>query len=173
MAELIVETGSIISGADSYVSRASAVTFLDNFYGEYDEEAAAFLGVSTSKQNILLRRAAYDLDRKYRLHWKGIKIQQDQSLDWPRYDVVDEDGWWVPPDTVPLRVQRAQVEIAKRLAVDTAIFEDRDRGGLVQSEKVDVIAISYFASAPAATLFEGLDAVLKGLLKTENIITRA
>ena len=61
----------------------------------------------------------------------------------------------------------------KRLANGVAIFEDRDRGGRVKSEKVDVIAISYFDNAPSETLFEGLDATLKGLLRDENRVIRA
>lgn len=170
---LIVEDGSIVSNADTYISLADASTFLNNYYGEYDDEAAAFLGFGTSRQELILRRAAYDLDRKYRTRWKGFKRIQAQCLDWPRVDVVDEDDYDIPEDSIPRRLQRAQVEIAKRLAAGVAMFEDRDRGGRIQSEKVDVIAITYFANAPSETLFEGLDAVLKGLLRDENRIIRA
>lgn len=170
---LIVEDGSIVANADSYISLADAKSFLENYYSEYDDEAAAFLGYGTTRQEIILRRACYDLDRKYRKRWKGFKRVQTQALDWPRVDVADEDDYDVPEDSIPRRLQRAQVEIAKRLANEVAIFEDRDRGGRIQSEKVDVISVSYFANAPSETLFEGLDAVLKGLLKTENRLVRA
>lgn len=170
---LTIEDGSIVTGADSYISLADAKSFLEDYYSEYDDEAAAFLGFGTTRQEVILRRAAYDLDRRYRKRWKGFKRVQTQSLDWPRVDVIDEDDYDVPEDTIPRRLQRAQVEIAKRLANSVAIFEDRDRGGRVKSEKVDVISITYFDNAPSETLFEGLDATLKGLLAAENRIVRA
>lgn len=170
---LIVEDGSIVTNANTYISLANAKTFLEDFYGEYDTEAAAFLGFGTSRQELILRRAAYDLDRRYRKQWKGFKRVQDQALDWPRVDVADEDDYDVPEDSIPRRLQRAQLEIAKRLANDVAIFEDRDRGGRVKSEKVDVISITYFDNAPSETLFEGLEATLTGLLAKENRVVRA
>ena len=108
---LIVETGSIVVNADSYISQADAITFLDGYYGEYDEEAAAFLGLSSTRKDIILRRAAYDLDRKYALKYKGYKIVQTQELCGPRYNVVDEDGFEVPSTSIPRRIQRAQCEV--------------------------------------------------------------
>lgn len=170
---LIIEDGSIVANADSYINVADTITFLNSYYSEYDEEAAAFLGLSTSRQEVILRQSTYVLDRRYRERWKGYKNVQTQSLDWPRSDVNDEDGWAIPTDSIQRRILRAEVEIAKRVANSVDIFEDQSRGGRVQSEKVDVIAIAYFADAPSTTLFEGLDAVLKGLLKTENRIVRA
>lgn len=170
---LIVEDGSLVANADSYISLEDAQTFVENYYSEYDSDAAVFLGLSTGRQEVIARRATYDLDRKYRNRWKGFKRVQSQSLDWPRVDVADEDDYDVPEDSIPRRLQRAQIEIMIRLANEVAIFEDQARGGRIKSEKVDVIAVSYFANAPSTTLFEGLDAVLKGLLTTENRVVRA
>ena len=170
---LIVEDGSIVANADTYISLANAITFLTNYYGEYDAEAAAFLGYKTTRQELILRQATYTMDRKYRKRWKGYKRVQTQSLDWPRVDVVDEDDYDIPEDTIPRRLQRAELEIAKRIANDVAIFEDQSRGGMVKSEKVDVLQIVYMDGAPPETFFQGVDATLKGLLKSENKIVRA
>ena len=171
---LIVEDGSIVANADSYISVADATTFINNYLGgEYDEDSAAFLGLSTTRKEQILRKACYYLNIKYRTRWKGYKRFYSQSLDWPRADVQDEDDYDVPEDTIPRRLQRAQVEICVRLAAGDELFEDRSRGGLIQSETVDVISVSYFASAPAQTLFESLENCLKGLLKNEHRVVRA
>lgn len=170
---LVVEDGSIVANADTYISLMDTIAFLDGYYGEYDAEAAAFLGMSTGRQELIIRQAAYSLDRKYRLQFKGYKRVQTQSLDWPRTDVTDEDDYDVPEDSIPRRIQRAQVEITKRIANQVAIFIDQDRGGRVKSEKVDVIAVTYMEGAPSETLFQGVDAALKGLLQNENRIIRA
>lgn len=171
---LIVEDGSIVTNADSYISVDNATTFINDYLGgEYEDNAAAFLGLSSSRQEQVLRKAAWYLDMRYRTRWKGYKRFQSQSLDWPRTDVQDEDDYDLPEDEIPRRLIRAQVEIACLIAGGIAIFENREHGGLVQSEKVDVIAVSYFQSAPAQTLFEELEATLKGLLKNTRRIIRA
>jgi len=173
MARLTVEDGTLVTDANSYLSLADAKEFLEDYYGEYDSQAAAFLGYSEERQELILRQAAYDLDRKFRKLWKGFKRTQTQSLDWPRVDVQDEDDYDIPETSIPRRLQRAQCEVAKRLAASVAIFEDRERGGRIKSEKVDSIAISYFANAPSSTLFEGLESTLKGLLRRDNRVVRA
>lgn len=170
---LTVETGAIVSGADTYIDIADTTTFLEQVYGEYDDNAAAFLGLATKFQEQVLRKAAWFLNIRYRLKWKGFKVTSYQDLDWPRTDVQDEDDYDVPEDSIPAAVKRAQVEIAIRIANAVAIFADRDRGGLIKSEKVDVIAVTYFNSAPAQTVFEEIDATLRGLLKNEQRLIRA
>ena len=170
---LIVETGAVVAGADSYITSADASAFLDSVYSEYDTKASAYLGLSANRRDVILRQAAYALDRKYRKRWKGSKTVQTQSLDWPRYNVQDEDGLDVPSTTIPRRMQRAQCEIAMRIADGDDIFEDQAHGGRVKSEEVDVISTSYFADASTETVFEGVDALLSGLLENENRIVRA
>lgn len=171
---LIVEDGSIVTGADSYVTVAEATDFIENYLeGEYDIASAAFLALSSAQKETTVRRAAYDLNRKYRQHWKGYKVSYAQSMDWPRANVVDEDNYNVPSSSIPTVLKRAQIEFARKIASGIDVFSDQPRGGRTKSERVDVIAVEYFPNAPSGMVFEDVDYLLSGLLKMENKVIRS
>lgn len=49
------------------------------------------------------------------LSWKGRRATADQLLAWPRYGVVDEDGYLIDSTTTPVSVKNANAEFALRL----------------------------------------------------------
>lgn len=98
--------------SNSYVTVAAARTYFDDrLYGLKFREA------SEDDQTRALIQAASRLND---VHWLGIKSASDQSLAWPRYDVLKRDsafywsrGWDIyDPDAVPQFVKDAQCELA-------------------------------------------------------------
>ena len=141
---LIVETGAIIAGADSYVS----VTNCDTYHAARGN--AAWTGMDAVKEAALRKAAAY-LDGHYRNRWKGRKVEPTiQDLEWPRYDVcVSEAGpFFLDSDVIPRRVKDAQCELAL-IALSADLAPSVAAG--IKREKIDVLETEYFAGAPAGT----------------------
>lgn len=142
---LVVEDGTGLATAESYISAADAVTYATNIYGASD----TFVVASLTVQEIALRRAAQTLDAIYSERWKGIRIKGGQGLDWPRSSIFDDDGFAVASNSVPQGVQRAQVELARRLNAGTDPLSDEKRGGAVRRQTVGPISIEYMDRASA------------------------
>ena len=108
---LIVENGSNIANADSYISQADAVTLAAKYGWDFPDEAGS---------EIPLRNAALYLE-KYRNNYQGSKVYSDQSLQWPR-DPVYIDDVYNEPDVIPQALINAQVAIASAIHDGANIF---------------------------------------------------
>lgn len=98
---LIVENGQIIPNADSYVTRAEYITY------------AASRGVTvadTEATDVTLRKAAQFID-SHEANLKGIKVDRDQPMAFPRSGVYI-DGWFWNSEEIPRQVILAQLNIA-------------------------------------------------------------
>lgn len=98
---LIIETGQIIPNADSYVTRAEYITY------------AASRGVTvadTEATDVTLRKAAQFID-SHEANLKGIKVDRDQPMAFPRSGVYI-DGWFWNSEEIPRQVILAQLNIA-------------------------------------------------------------
>lgn len=156
---LIVETGAIIAGAESYVSAADATTY------HTARGNTAWTGTDAVKEAALLKAAAY-LDGHYCRRFKGEKYQPlDQNMQWPRIGVLI-DGFVLGIDVIPQRVKDSQCELALiALAADLA----PNVAAGVKREKLDVIETEYFAGAPAGTtVYTAVNNLLSDLLKPIN-----
>lgn len=156
---LTVETGQIISGAESYVSAADATTY------HAARGNAAWTGTDAVKEAALLKAAAY-LDGHYCNRFKGTKYQPlDQNMQWPRIEVVI-DGFVLDVDVIPQRLKDAQCELAL-IALSADLAPNVAAG--IKREKVDVLETEYFAGAPAGTtVYTAVNNLLADLLKPLN-----
>ena len=153
---LIVETGSIVSGAESYCTVAFANTYLANRgYTAWDA-----LDDTDAKEPALRKATDYML-AMFKGRWQGTIVDEDQALDWPRYDVI-VDGYYVAYDSVPLAVQKACAELAYR-ASTADLSPDLSQG--VLSESVGPISVTYDKSSPQRTRYRAIDAILSPYLK--------
>jgi hypothetical protein len=157
---LTVEDGTGLAAADSYISEANADAYAVARYGATDP----FAVLTTAQQEEKLRLAAQELDGEYLERLKGVRKTQLQGLAWPRKNVRDLDDYAVDADSVPVVVQEAQVEYARRITDGTDIHPDQERGGRVKREKIDVIDITYMDGAPASTIFDQVDRMMRSLL---------
>jgi len=154
---IIVEDGSGLSTAESYISVADASTYFSN-RGVTTWASIA----SDALREAALRKATDYMTATYRNRWEGFRYTEDQALDWPREGVV-RDSWAVGYDEVPIEVQRACAEFALK-AASAELQEDLTRG--VVREKIDVIEIEYDKNSPERTRYSFIDAMLAPFLNS-------
>ena len=132
MAGLIVEDGTIVSGANSYVSAAQARTYLDT------------RGILTTLTDGLLIRAA-DYINSFRGRFKGTKLTAvESSMQFPRSGVVI-DGQDLPNDKIPQVIPDAQIQTALEMFSNRdplATIEERP----VKKEKLGSLEVEYDTS---------------------------
>ena len=153
---LIVEDGSGKSDSESYISVADA----SNYHTVRGNTAWAALATDALRE-AALRRATDYMRQAYRSRWQGYKVNEDQALDWPRYD-VEVEGYAVDSDIVPTEVKNACAELAlKASAAD--LNPDLTQG--VLSEQVGSIQVTYDKASPQFTRYRAIDALLSPYLK--------
>lgn len=148
---LIVETGSIVAGANTYVSEAYADSY---FESRNNSEWAA---LSTEAKEAALLYATSWVDSRY--SWPGIIVDDSQALSWPRLGAYDVDLRSIPSTSIPSALLQAVCEAA--LAHVTEVLNTvRERGGGLAYAKVDVLEVSYFRGASAGRTFPYIDSIL-------------
>ena len=153
---LIVEDGSIVTGAESYISVADASTYHSN----RGNTAWASLSTDAIREQCL-RKATDFMRQAYRSRWQGYKVNEDQALDWPRYG-VEVEGYAVDSDIVPTEVKNACAELALK-ASSADLNPDLTQG--VLSEQVGSISVTYDKNSPQRTRYAAIDAMLAPYLK--------
>jgi len=141
---LTVEDGTGLAGADSYVSLSDA----DQYALDHGNPSTWSLLTESQKEE-KLRLAAQGLDLEYFGRWLGTRKETTQALEWPRSEVEDEDGNAVDDDSVPSRIQDAQVELALEFATGKSIH-----ASVASFPKVDRL-VARFTTGDANTLFRG------------------
>lgn len=155
---LIVETGSNVVGAESYLSVSDADTYHAN------RGNAAWAALTTTETEQALRKAT-DYMQTYRKRWKGYRSYATQPLDWPRRTILIDDSVlnsWIPYDSIPTEIKNACAELALRAAAGE-LAPDLERA--VASETVGPISTTYVQGAPQYTQYRAIDMMLRPLLK--------
>ncbi len=131
---IIVEDGSNVSYANSYVNLADARTLLQSLGQDLD------IDDETAEQQIL--NSARYIDA-FRAMYQGSKTTSDQSMQWPRSGVVVDDAH-IDSDTIPQDLIDAQIFAAYEYA-QGQILQPSSPGQSVQSEEVvGAVKVSYF-----------------------------
>lgn len=160
---LIVEDGSNVTGAESYISVADADTHHSNLGN------ASWATLTTTVKEQLLRKSTNYMVQTYRKQWAGVRKFSDQSLDFPRYDVPKFDspsGYGMYPDyyaddIVPGEVKVACAELALKAYTET-LAPDLDRA--TKREKVGVLEVEYDTNAVQYKRYRAIDNLLDPLL---------
>jgi len=153
---LICEDGSIVTGAESYCSVADASAY------HTARGNAAWAALTTDAlREAALRKATDFMRQVYRSRWQGYKVNEDQALDWPRYNVVVE-GYAVDSDIVPTEVKNACAELALKASA-AELNPDLTQG--VLSEQVGSISVTYDKASPQFTRYRAIDAIISPYLK--------
>ena len=130
---LIVENGTMVNGANSYVSDAD--------YVAYASARGYTIGAFGGAREIELIKAM-DYLESYRDQFKGTKVNRDQALQWPRVSVF-VDGFQIDSNSLPKELLKAQMELAYQ-----SISYDLSPSGTyqnVQSQQLGTLSISYFS----------------------------
>lgn len=137
---LIVEDGSIVTGANTYVTDAE--------YVAYAEARGKTIGAdATTREQELIK--AVDYLENYRDEFKGLKVERDQPLQWPRYSVW-LDSFQLNSNEIPIELKKAQME----LAVLSNSTDLTPSGTLenVSSQSIGDLSISYFSGGTYKTV---------------------
>ena len=157
---LVIESGGVVTGADSFATAAELVTYAENF--------GKTIPVEVPAQEALLRRAALQMDA---MPWKGRAVNRDQALAWPRAE-VKRQGWVLRLDEIPPQIKAGQMALAAEIHADDLVAPETKTGAVV-SETVGPISTTFAVasksvSRPAAT--RQSYAQFTGLLESSNQI---
>lgn len=144
---IIVEDGSVVANANSYVSEAELTAF------------ATARGVTlTTDEEVLLISA---MDYIESLQYKGFKLTRDQYLQWPRSYVV-VDGWGIDSDTIPQELKNGLMQCA--IAIDQGNNPLQDAPRSTKREKVGELEVEYMDNASSVVINKKILTSLQKLL---------
>lgn len=152
---LIVEDGTGLATAESYVSVADASTRL------------AALGMTnwatleTAEMEQALRRATQFMEQRYSSKWRGTRLTRDQALSWPRYGAIVH-GFDLASNTVPTTIANTCADLALKAAAGD-LAPDLERG--VIREKIGPIETEYDPYGPKTKQFQSIDMALAPYLQ--------
>lgn len=136
---LTVETGAIVSGANSYVSRADAIAYAAN--------RGVTLADSTATDAMLIK--ACDYLESFANRYKGVPVDRDQPLAWPRYDAVIEGFSW-SSDEIPRQVINAQLAVLLEINAGDDPFNPTPTVGPVTEKTVSGAVTVRYASGTSS-----------------------
>ena len=129
---LIVEDGSIVTGANTYVTLAEVKTYADARGLTYPDDTQL-------EKNIIL-----STDYLQSLCYQGMQVEPTvQPLKWPREDVWIY-GVELPSDSIPNDLKNAQIEAALAQGSQSLLNDGSDTGENIKKEKTDMIETEYF-----------------------------
>jgi len=160
---LIVEDGTVVVGAESYLTVSAADTYHAN------RGNTAWTDLDTPVKEQSLRKATDFMVQNYRTRWAGYRFNVSQPLDWPRAWVPIRDvpsGYgafsaFVSNIIVPDAVKNACAELALKAA--TAELAP-DLSQVVTREKIGPIEVDYQPYSPQQKRYVAIDGMLALLL---------
>jgi len=154
MPTIKVEDGTLVDGANSYVSLSDAETYaIDR--GLWEENSTSGSDLEKTRQIALIRAT----DWLNSLDWKGIPVN-DREMAWPREGVFVHSKE-MASNVVPSSVKTACIEACVAITNGTDFFEEHEYAGKVTSRSVTVgpITESYSYGAGGASIVPRRDAI--------------
>lgn len=127
---LIVEDGSGVPGANSYVTIEEA--------REYAASRGISFPANDAELEVLLVNG-FDYVESFARRYQGAKAKADQETAWPRSGVVIED-YYLPSNIIPRQLKYAQIRAAE--ATGEIDLMPVPSNGVVK-EKIDVLEFEY------------------------------
>lgn len=158
---MIVEDGTGLSSANSYLSIADADAYHSN------RGNARWTGADAVKEAALIKATDY-IEREYGTRWaSGYKATADQALSWPRINAWDKAGYAIDNDIVPGAVEQATAELAL-----TALTEDlhAEQGQEKKRVKVGPIETEFAEGSSPGPAYPKVDGILDGLVRSGSQI---
>ncbi len=149
MATIIVENGSVVAGANSYVSEAGLLDY------------AASRGITLSGATDVLIIKAMDYIES--LSFIGDRHIEEQPLQWPR-DEVYIDSYYIERETIPKELKNGVYTAA--LAIDAALDPLRVVERTIKREAVEgAVDTTYADSAASETIVRTISAALYKIIR--------
>jgi hypothetical protein len=155
---LVVENGSVVSGANSYVTLA-----------EYRAWANARGLTASDSDTVLERYVLRAMDYFEQLVFIGNKANENQPLQWPRTEALI-DGYYADATEIPAQVKRALYEAVKVEADGYSELNNQDRRTI--REKIGDIEIQYADNSENRTITPALTSALSKLVQPATVVGR-
>ena len=159
---LVVEDGTAKTDANGFISMAYFKAYCDARGHDYSAYSDTLI-----EQGIV--RATAFLSDSYK--WAGERVKGrsaiggGQALAWPRWDVVDDDGYSVPSDSVPDEIERATAEVTRReLVTPGAMTPDYTPSDRVKMERFGPVTFEYDLSRTDAESVRPVLLVVRDLI---------
>lgn len=120
---MIVEDGSIVAGANSYLEVAD----FESYWSDRNVDLSSY---TTAEKEAALIIATQYVDFN---NFKGDVADEDQPLQWPRASAYDRNGYLIPSDAIPKAIKNAVAEYAHRQLTDD-LQGDIVTGGAVKRQ---------------------------------------
>lgn len=155
---LVVEDGSVVSGANSYASLETIKAY------------AAARGVTLGADAVIEQQAiiAVDYIESFRLQFQGIKVSASQPMQFPRIG-VEIDGFLIDNNVIPNEVVKAQCQLVCEQANDVELMPTKSEPA-VKKEVVGPIETEYAVSngSIVTPVFTYVDNLLRVLFKNAS-----
>lgn len=156
---LIIEDGSIVTNANSYITLAEARSF------------ALDRGVTLSTDDDVLSALIFKaMDFLESKKYQGAKVNTNQSLSWPRYNVFI-DGYYADSSVIPKELKNACCQLVMD-SVSNVIQPNIpvSQEGALKSKSVDGVVKKEFYEAEKRTkpYFAAAESWLKKLYMSQN-----
>lgn len=158
---LVVEDGTGIAGANSYVSAADCADYAATHGLTFTANAAG---------DAALVRGTDWLDATYISRWPGTRAHgRNQGLQWPRAGATDIEGYAIASTEVPMEVIDACCEAACReFKAAGSLAPDVTPNAIIQSASVEgAVSVTYATGkgvAGAGTVSLTIDGILAPLI---------
>ena len=157
---LIVEDGTGVENAESYISVSDANAYIEKWRGTVGEWDSA----GTSEQEIALRMGTRYIDS---FEFLGLRAFTAQTLSWPRAGLGPIDGQYFESSKIPDAIKYAVVEAALKHVDGETLFPDH-QGQAIQSESDQVgplsESVTYFSAKRPEKTFELVQKLLRPFL---------
>jgi hypothetical protein len=159
---LIVEDGTGLSTAESYISGADTLAYASSRGLTFTNDAAG---------EQALRRATTWIDATYGQRFGGYRVSVNQALVFPRSGLVDREGYGIAYNAVPRQIAQATAEAAVReLASPGSLNPDVTPGTVKKRVRVEgAVEVEYAVGAggvasqtPVISIIDGILAPLIG-----------
>lgn len=157
---MIVEDGLGLTNSNSYVD----LVFADDYFSARGIEFWA--GLTDEQKEFALINATDYVDSAF--DWNGIKKTQEQSLRFPRENLIDSDGYKV--EGIPAKLKEAVCESALKLSQNVELFQTEEANGAVTSERIGELSFTYDNSKKAEdkSLYDAINLRLRGLFRDKS-----
>ena len=157
---LVVEDGSVVADADAYCTLAFA-----DAYHTVHSAPVAWSGATEAARNTAIREATSKIEERYGTRWMGVRADADQQLGWPRISAIDQSGYEIDSDEIPLALQRATARAALLFIQGEELSAETQEDAAVTAETLTSAsgasrALTFAGARSAETQFPALDRML-------------
>lgn len=154
---LVIEDGSVVSGANSYVTTDEYRTWANN------------RGLDVEANSLLERSILRAMDYFEQLQFIGNKANENQPLQWPRTEALI-DGYYADATEIPAPVKTALYEAIKVEIDGYSELNNLDRRTI--KEKIGDIEVQYASNSENRTATPALTHALKKILSPATQVFR-